>query len=346
MNLIPTNQDQDQEPQGTGLITGLTRELSHKISTNLLALEADKAAYSPATMSMVNHCWERWLDYCKESSINPLPVDIDLLRGYLRRLSRTLCVSSITSHLHAINFIQRNADLPSLTQNERITRLLKILRKEAVEKRETIDQALPMRLGDLRLLVALYDDKAVLQKQRDIALLVVAYHTLLREAEVSRLKVADIQDGEKGTGAVFVGRTKTSLSAEGEYRALSRWGLRIVRDWIAAANLEPDDYLFCKVSKDNKPIKATKPITGVAIDGIFRRAYLALGNEPLDTPRYATWTGHSARVGAALDMAANGIPVHQIMQAGGWKSPSMVMRYIRKLELADSAMIRLTEGQE
>ncbi len=38
-------------------------------------------------------------------------------------------------------------------------------------------------------------------------------------------------------------------------------------------------------------------------------------------------SGHCSRVGAAQDMAAYGVELAAIMQAGGWQSPLMVARY-------------------
>ncbi|MDE0306638.1 MAG: hypothetical protein OXI87_17435 [Albidovulum sp.] len=42
-------------------------------------------------------------------------------------------------------------------------------------------------------------------------------------------------------------------------------------------------------------------------------------------------SGHSARVGAAQDMVAAGIEMPAILQAGRWKSVTMVNRYGERL---------------
>ena len=39
-------------------------------------------------------------------------------------------------------------------------------------------------------------------------------------------------------------------------------------------------------------------------------------------------SGHSMRIGAAQDMLVAGFDALAIMQAGGWKSPSVVLRYV------------------
>ena len=55
---------------------------------------------------------------------------------------------------------------------------------------------------------------------------------------------------------------------------------------------------------------------------------------------------HSARVGAAQDMAAAGIDILALMQAGGWQSPTIVGRYIRKLDVLRGGGVRLAMGQQ
>jgi len=50
------------------------------------------------------------------------------------------------------------------------------------------------------------------------------------------------------------------------------------------------------------------------------------------------YSGHSLRGGAAQDMAAVGIGMAAILQAGGWKDERMVRRYIRKLGALEGGM--------
>jgi site-specific recombinase XerD len=61
------------------------------------------------------------------------------------------------------------------------------------------------------------------------------------------------------------------------------------------------------------------------------------GVDPETTKRLS---GHSMRVGAALDMVENGIDLVPIMHAGGWKSSGMVLRYSQQIDLAKSGTAR------
>ena len=50
-------------------------------------------------------------------------------------------------------------------------------------------------------------------------------------------------------------------------------------------------------------------------------------------------SGHSLRVGAALDMLERGVPLEKIMLRGGWKSEITAMRYLRNWNYDEWSLI-------
>jgi len=57
-----------------------------------------------------------------------------------------------------------------------------------------------------------------------------------------------------------------------------------------------------------------------------------------DEDEIRCWTGHSVRVGGAIQLAQNGYSLVQIMEMGNWSSQEMVLRYIRNIEAGNKAM--------
>lgn len=57
------------------------------------------------------------------------------------------------------------------------------------------------------------------------------------------------------------------------------------------------------------------------------------------------YSRHSTRVGAAVDAIANGASLAAIMQAGGWKSETMVLRYCEALMTKGSAAANTAKMQ-
>ncbi len=56
-------------------------------------------------------------------------------------------------------------------------------------------------------------------------------------------------------------------------------------------------------------------------------------------------SGHSSRVGAAQDLVAADLGIAEVMQAGGWKTPTMVARYTEHLAARRGAMSKLAARQ-
>jgi hypothetical protein len=115
--------------------------------------------------------------------------------------------------------------------------------------------------------------------------------------------------------------------------------------WLAVSglNAEPDAYIFGPVHRTNRARAETKrPLTTRALEDIFARAWHEAGFGQDMKPnknRYRGWSGHSTRVGAAIDMATKKYSTAQIMQEGTWKKAETVMRYIRHVDAHAGAMV-------
>ncbi|WP_404880556.1 tyrosine-type recombinase/integrase [Klebsiella pneumoniae] len=55
--------------------------------------------------------------------------------------------------------------------------------------------------------------------------------------------------------------------------------------------------------------------------------------------RYRTWTGHSVRVGGAIELFKAGYSLEKITEMGNWSDPKMVFRYIRGYLASEKAMV-------
>jgi hypothetical protein len=57
-------------------------------------------------------------------------------------------------------------------------------------------------------------------------------------------------------------------------------------------------------------------------------------------------SAHSTRIGAAHDLAANGIDLTSIMHSGGWNDPKMPRYYTRELAAQESGMARMMKARK
>ncbi len=164
---------------------------------------------------------------------------------------------------------------------------------------------------------------------------------------------AQLRDADRaGDGRILlhVGWTKTVVEAGGLVKALSSASTRRLEEWMAVAGLaaEPDAFLFCPVHRANRATLTTAaPLSAPALEAIFARAWDTVGPvsaAAANKGRYCSWSGHSARVGAAQDMARHGYALARIMQEGTWKKTETLMRYLRHIKAQRGAMVDMMEN--
>jgi len=313
----------------------------------------DKEAFAPNTwrqlMSVMRVC-HRWASANNRTLLPMSPEDLRDYLSYLQFIGRAS--STIGTHQSLISMLHRNAGLVPPSTSPLVSRAVKKINRVAVVSGERTGQAVPFRLSDLQKVEAAWAETPSLRNMRDLAFLHVAYSTLMRISEVSRFRVGDVMRAEDGRIILEGSWTKTILDAGSLIKALGSKSSAVLTKWIVASGLinEPDAFLFSPVHRSGKVMVAIdEPMSTPALKSIFTRAWEAAGYTDTAKPnknRYRRWSGHSARVGAAQDLARKGYSVPQIMQEGTWKKPETLMRYIRYVEAHKGAMVDLMENQD
>ncbi|MCY4506134.1 MAG: tyrosine-type recombinase/integrase [Acidobacteria bacterium] len=154
----------------------------------------------------------------------------------------------------------------------------------------------------------------------DGAIVGLLFHGALRRSEVAALRWGDVDlsDGED----VVVTRRHSATRAAGEQpdvRRLVGGCAAAIRRLHAATTPEPAD-----------------PVIGLSGDQINRGFAAACAAAGLEGRR----TSHGGRVGLAVELTARGASTHAVQLAGGWKTPSMVVRYAATVATRDGGVSR------
>lgn len=310
----------------------------------------DREAFSDNTwrqLLSVMRTGSRWADEHGRRFLPMTPAD---LRDYLLWLQATGRASStITTHAALISMLHRNAGLVPPNRSPVVFRAVKRINRTAVISGERAGQAVPFRIGDLLTLDKQWCESDRLQQLRDLAFLHVAYATLLRVSELGRLRVRDISRAPDGRIVLDVAWTKTIVMTGGLIKGLGALSSQRLTTWLTVSGLiaEPDAFIFGPVHRTNRALPSTeKPLTTRALEDIFARAWQEAGpgqDAKANKNRYRGWSGHSTRVGAAIDMATKKYSTAQIMQEGTWKKAETVMRYIRHVDAHAGAMVEFMD---
>jgi integrase len=159
---------------------------------------------------------------------------------------------------------------------------------------------------------------------RDLAAMLVGRDLLARASELVTVTVEALSwDEEDGTATVNLLRGKTHQ--ERETYLLGPDAAQALRRWLEVSGITAGP-VFVALEKSGKPRTKDGTVHPIAprevsriLKGLGKRARLE-----------ADFSAHSLRVGMAQDMVAENIEGAAIMQAAGWKSPTMLTRYTRK----------------
>ena len=156
----------------------------------------------------------------------------------------------------------------------------------------------------------------------DIAMASLMRDGMLRRSEAADLTWGDLLEQEDGTGRLTVARSKTDQEGEGAVLFVSAPTMEAL--WA----VKPDD------------ADDAASLFGLSAEQIGRRISSAAAAAGLGEG----FTGHSARVGMAQDLARSGTELPALMTAGRWQSPTMPARYTRAEQAGRGAIARFYEA--
>ena len=282
---------------------------------SLLALAVGRIQDTAAANTVKKYLpnFKVFIAFCVENGFEFLPAHPDTIEIYQKHLAEICKYSpaTIQQHLAAIATFHSSVDLTNPVQ-KRVQKKVTKLKKEQ-----------PQHQAKPALSSPLYDaidkiDTNTNKGKRDKALLLVGVVGCFRRSELAGIKVQDCVFTPKGLQVTIYG-SKTDKTGDGVIKAIEPNNVnrkycpvKAVQDWLLVA--QPDTYLFATVTKYDT-IQTNKPLDGQAVNRIVKSH---LGNE---------FSGHSLRVGFAVQAYENGASGLQIQKQGGWASDAMVKRY-------------------
>ena len=258
--------------------------------------------------------------WCASAGLRDLPAGPATVAAFIDAMADLKAPATIRRYVSSIATFHRAANVANPTDALEVKLALKRLHR-AKGRAQAQATGLTRNLVDRMLEAAGLGIRA----QRNRALLAVAYDSLARRSELVALDRADLEVGPHGDGTIAIRRSKTDQEGGGQVRYLAPDTIREVQAWLAAAGHQ-DGPLFRTVGKTGR-------IGGGLDSGDVSRVFKAMAVAArIDPQLVVTISGHSSRVGAAQDQVRFGVELPAVMQAGGWKSPTMVARYSAKLE--------------
>lgn len=279
-----------------------------------------EGAYAPATMRSYYSDVEIFVGWCEQKGVVPFPGSVATVCCFLEEQAPDKAPSTVRRRLYAIRKAHRLLRLSDPTYDEDINLTFRRIRR-AKHTRPRQAKGLTRKYL-VKFLEVQPDDPWGL---RNRAMLSLGYELLARRSELVALMTDDLEFLSDGTMRVIIRRSKADPFGQGRIAFTSKRTTKTVQDWLDWRG--PDiTFLFCPIYQGRA---VDRDLSTTTVKRLVKSAALSAG---LEQEVINAFSGHSMRVGAAQDLLCAGYDAAAIMRAGGWKSISILGRYLEMAE--------------
>ena len=141
-----------------------------------------------------------------------------------------------------------------------------------------------------------------------------------RRSELCAFKFEDICKGVNGKPAIRLNFSKTDQFGTGKMLPISQELFDVLQKWRSVISYE--GYILRSINRHGHFGNNLHPASiSTILKALQKDSKMVSDEQPL--------SGHSFRVGAALDLLEQGEPLERIMLRGGWQTDSTAMKYLR-----------------
>lgn len=275
--------------------------------------------------------WKDFCQWCEKYSLIALPATAPTVMAYISTLADEKKVSTIERRLAAIKFYHDAKRLPSPTTEFYVKKTLEGIGR----KKRIISEAKKPILGeDIQKICKYLSPAQTLIDKRDKALLLMIFAGTFRRSEVVNINCEDVNFVPDKGILVQLAKSKTDQKGEGISKAIhygQNWEtcpVLALQDWLDSAHIKMGA-LFR--SFDSRGKLTNRRLNDKSVSLIVKRLMEMIGRKPED------YGVHSLRSGAATQAALAGADDKEIMLMGGWRSRTMVDRYVKPVRIFEQS---------
>ena len=272
-------------------------------------------AFAKNTIRAYRSDFIQYQNWCLQNNLEPIPANANTMATYIDYLSQTNKSATIRRRINSLGTVLKLSNNNDPTKQPEVILAVKRMHRKIGRAQ---DQATPLTKTVLNQLLNNCDSS--IMGKRNQVLLRLGYETMRRRSELCAFKFQDVDCAPNGKPIIRLNFSKTDQYGTGKVLPISEELLNLLETWKEIVGDEEN--ILRSINKhghigDTLNPASISPILKTLQEGLKPGS----NQQPL--------SGHSFRVGAALDLLEQGEPLEKIMLRGGWQSDSTAMKYLR-----------------
>ena len=276
-------------------------------------------AFAKNTIRAYRSDFAQYQNWCLQNNQESIPATAETMATYVDYLSENNKSATIRRRINSLGTVLKLSKNLDPTKDPEVILALKRMHRKIGRAQE---QATPLTKNLLNQLLNNCDNSTM--GIRNQVLLRLGYETMRRRSEVCAFKFEDIDCAPIGKPIIRLNFSKTDQFGTGKVLPISEELLKLLEKWKEIVG--DAGYILRSINKHEHVGKSLNP---ASISTILKALQKDLKMDSDEQPL----SGHSFRVGAALDLLEQGEPLERIMLRGGWQTDSTAMRYLRNWHL-------------
>ena len=161
-------------------------------------------------------------------------------------------------------------------------------------------------------------------------LIQLGYESMRRRSEIYTFKFDDLQTLPNEKHALLLRKSKTDQFGEGKLIPISNELVEMINHWQDCIK-QTNGYILRSFKRD---LSVRESLDPAALNKILKTL-----QRKAKLHNIGELSGHSFRVGAAVDLLDKGVPLERVMLRGGWKSENTALRYLRNWDDSDWLLV-------
>jgi len=272
-------------------------------------------AFAKNTIRAYRSDFIQYQTWCSHNNIDSIPATAEVMAQYVDYLATIRKSATIRRRINSLGTVLKLSKNNDPTKQPEVILAIKRMHRKIGRAQR---QAAPLTKPLLSQLLSNCDNSV--RGLRNQVLLRLGYETMRRRSELCAFKFEDIYQAPNGKPGIKLNFSKTDQFGAGKILPISQELFDLLEKWRTM--ISDEGYILRSI---NRYGHFGKNLHSASISTILKALQKDLNMDSNEQPL----SGHSFRVGAALDLLEQGEPLERIMIRGGWQTDSTAMTYLR-----------------